>query len=203
MSAKGSCPDEQPCVGDRQVDTLTSYTLRSTVGTAQPRSDSWVRLRTRVQTGSAVPVIPEVRMLVRFWHTLMAAAPRLTSAGAALAMLALFIHSSLVPLTPTALNDNLTPISNVPEIKAAMMDHYLATQGASPAPVIPVFKVNEIPHPYMVSGKPPVVNVPDPRPNLYPSIVPAADTPDPVVHMRFAQAQGTRDNFQADPLPHN
>jgi hypothetical protein len=202
MAAKGSCPDEHPQVGERQVDTLMSYTLRSTVGTAQPRSDALLRLRTYVQTGHPVPIMPEVSLLSRFWHSLTVVGPRLSSAGAALAMLALFIHSSLAPLTPTALNEDLSPVSSVPVIKAQMIDHYLATQGPSPE-VIPIFKVNEVPHPYMASdNQAQLANVPDPRPNLYPAAAPVAETPDPLVHMGFGQSMGNRDSLQADPLPH-
>jgi hypothetical protein len=202
MSAKGSCPDEHPQVGERQVDTLTSYTLRSMVGTEQPRADAWLRLRTYVQTGHAVPILPEVSLLSRFWHSLTVVGPRLSSAGAALAMLALFIHSSLTPLAPSALNEDLSPVSTVPAIKAQIMDDYLATQGASPH-IIPVFKANEVQRPHMVPDtKPQLANVPDPLPNLRPTAAPVAETPDPLVHVGFGQSMGNRDNLQADPLPH-
>jgi hypothetical protein len=92
-------------IRDQQVETLTRYTLRSEIGTAEPPDEIWARLQARVDATprpGRVVAPPPPRWLL-WWQGFLSSAPRLTarmsSVSAAALLLIMLAHSSLSTLT--------------------------------------------------------------------------------------------------------
>ena len=107
MSDTSSCPNDPCKVSDHQVDVLTGFVLRSDLGTSQPPAEAWNQLLPRLVLGDppgplassalewAAPPADRRRQ-----QMLLTIVPRITSVGAALVMLVLFVNSSLGLLHP-------------------------------------------------------------------------------------------------------
>jgi len=138
MADTPSCPNDPRRVSDRQVDTLTGFILRSDLGTSQPSDDAWNRIQTRIVLGDApitppimtkppVTTVPVTKPLEpplawRVQRALLTTAPRLSSVGAALALLIMFVNSSLGLIDPAVLNGQPEQIIHPPDSTSWVLD---------------------------------------------------------------------------------
>jgi hypothetical protein len=134
MSDTSSCPNDPQHVGDRQVDVLTGFVLRSELGTSQPSDDVWSRLQMQLIAGEAPPAAPPLAMRplvmpmsLRVQQMLLTTVPRLSSVGAALALFVMFVNSSLGLLNPGvfsgASEQIIHPADSVAFVEQKLNDH--------------------------------------------------------------------------------
>jgi len=107
MSDPSFCTHEESHVGDRQVDVLAGYILRSDLGILEPSDAAWDQLHTRLNAPPplAAPLLPmPLPRGVRFQQALLTTVPRMSSVGAALVLLVMFVNSSLHFTAPASFN---------------------------------------------------------------------------------------------------